>query len=98
MNIDVDLFVDARPEHWAAEAAQPRFDLTEFIGAVNRMKAAAPALNVDDFTCFINRYANDYRADPAYALAMLVERALTCAVAPSTWQPLKEEHLALFAA
>ena len=39
--------VDARPEHWAAEAAQPRFDLTEFIGAVNRMKAAAPALNVE---------------------------------------------------
>ncbi len=37
-------------------------------------------------------------ADPDYSMAMLVERALTCAVAPSTWQPLKEEHLTLFAA
>jgi starch synthase (maltosyl-transferring) len=39
--------IEARPEHWAAEAAEPRFDLTEFIGAVNRMKASAPALNVE---------------------------------------------------
>lgn len=37
-------------------------------------------------------------ADPDYSMAQLVERALTCAVAPSTWQPLKEEHLTLFAA
>lgn len=37
-------------------------------------------------------------ADPDYSMAMLVERALTCAVAPSSWVPLKEEHLTLFAA
>lgn len=37
-------------------------------------------------------------ADPDYSMAMLVERALTCAVAPSSWTPLKEEHLTLFAA
>jgi hypothetical protein len=37
-------------------------------------------------------------ADPDYSMAMLVERALTCAVPPSTWEPLKEEHLTLFAA
>jgi len=37
-------------------------------------------------------------ADPDYSMAALVERALTCAVPPSTWEPLKEEHLTLFAA
>jgi hypothetical protein len=37
-------------------------------------------------------------ADPDYSMAMLVERALTCAVAPSSWVPLKEGHLTLFAA
>jgi hypothetical protein len=37
-------------------------------------------------------------ADPDYSMAMLVERALTCAVAPSSWTPLEEKHLTLFAA
>ncbi len=37
-------------------------------------------------------------ADPDYSMAMLVERALTCAVAPSSWTPLEERHLTLFAA
>lgn len=36
-------------------------------------------------------------ADPDYSMASLVERALTCAVPPSTWQPLTERHLTLFA-
>ena len=29
--------------------------------------------------------------------ASLVEHALTCAVPPSTWKPLEEKHLSLFA-
>lgn len=33
--------VETRPEHWET----PSFDLTDFIGAVNRMKAACPVLN-----------------------------------------------------
>lgn len=37
-------------------------------------------------------------SDPDYSMAMLVERALTCAVAPSSWTPLEEKHLTLFAA
>ena len=36
-------------------------------------------------------------ADPDYSMAALVERALTCAVPPSTWKPLTEEGLSLFA-
>lgn len=36
-------------------------------------------------------------ADPDYTMATLVERALTCAVPPSTWTPLKEQNLPLFA-
>lgn len=36
-------------------------------------------------------------ADPDYSMAALVERALTCAVPPSTWKPLEERHLSLFA-
>lgn len=36
-------------------------------------------------------------ADPDYSMAALVERALTCAVPPSTWEPLTEEGLSLFA-
>ena len=36
-------------------------------------------------------------ADPDYSMAALVERALTCAVPPSTWEPLTEQHLTLFA-
>lgn len=36
-------------------------------------------------------------ADPDYSMAALVERALTCAVPPSTWEPLEEKHLSLFA-
>lgn len=36
-------------------------------------------------------------ADPDYSMAALVERALTCAVPPSTWEPLQQRHLSLFA-
>jgi len=36
-------------------------------------------------------------ADPDYSMATLVERALTCAVPPSTWEPFTEDHLTLFA-
>ena len=36
-------------------------------------------------------------ADPDYSMAALVERALTCAVPPSSWEPLTEESLSLFA-
>jgi hypothetical protein len=36
-------------------------------------------------------------ADPDYSMATLVERALTCAVPPSSWTPLTEENLTLFA-
>lgn len=36
-------------------------------------------------------------ADPDYSMASLVERALFCAVAPSSWEPIREEHLTLFA-
>lgn len=36
-------------------------------------------------------------ADPDYSMAMLVERALTCAVPPSSWEPLTERSLTLFA-
>jgi len=39
--------IDTRPEDWTREATDPRFDLTEFVGAVNRMKAGLPALNVE---------------------------------------------------
>jgi starch synthase (maltosyl-transferring) len=39
--------VDSRAEDWAAEAATPRFDLTGFIAAANRMKAETPVLNVE---------------------------------------------------
>ncbi|HEX6142153.1 MAG TPA: maltotransferase domain-containing protein [Geminicoccaceae bacterium] len=39
--------VGSRPGDWEWETAQPRIDLTRFIGEVNRMKAAAPALNVE---------------------------------------------------
>lgn len=39
--------VDSRPEDWAREADDPRFDLTGFVGAVNRMKADTPVLNVE---------------------------------------------------
>ena len=37
--------VASRPGDWQWESAQPRIDLTGFIGAVNRMRAACPALN-----------------------------------------------------
>lgn len=36
-------------------------------------------------------------ADPDYPMATLVERALTCAVPPSTWEPLDSRRLSLFA-
>jgi len=39
--------VAARPEHWLGEAASPPFDLSPFIAAVNRLKAATPALNAE---------------------------------------------------
>jgi starch synthase (maltosyl-transferring) len=39
--------VRSRPGDWAWETAEPRIDLTGFIGVVNRMKAATPALNVE---------------------------------------------------
>ena len=39
--------VGSRPGDWAWETAEPRIDLTGFVGAVNRMKAATPALNVE---------------------------------------------------
>lgn len=36
-------------------------------------------------------------ADPDYPMAGLVDRALTCAVPPSTWEPITERSLTLFA-
>jgi starch synthase (maltosyl-transferring) len=39
--------VGSRPGDWTWETANPRIDLTGYVGEVNRMKAAAPALNVD---------------------------------------------------
>jgi starch synthase (maltosyl-transferring) len=39
--------VGSRPGDWAWETENPRLDLTEYVGAVNRMKAATPALNVE---------------------------------------------------
>ncbi len=39
--------VASRPGDWDWEAAQPRIDLSGFIGAVNGMRAACPALNVE---------------------------------------------------
>ena len=39
--------VGSRPGDWAWQTAAPRLDLTGFVGAVNRMKAATPALNVE---------------------------------------------------
>lgn len=36
-------------------------------------------------------------ADPDYTMAGLVEKALVCAVPPSTWKPLNERQLSLFA-
>ena len=39
--------VGSRPGDWAWETARPRIDLTGYVGEVNRMKAATPALNVD---------------------------------------------------
>ena len=39
--------VGSRPGDWAWETAEPRVDLAGFVGAVNRMKAATPALNVE---------------------------------------------------
>jgi starch synthase (maltosyl-transferring) len=39
--------VESRPGDWQWEAARPKLDLVEFIGSVNRMKAAVPALNVE---------------------------------------------------
>jgi starch synthase (maltosyl-transferring) len=39
--------VGSRPGDWAWETAEPRIDLTGFVGEVNRMKAATPALNVE---------------------------------------------------
>ena len=39
--------VGSRPGDWAWETERPRIDLTGYIGEVNRMKAATPALNVD---------------------------------------------------
>ena len=39
--------VGSRPGDWAWETAEPRLDLTGFVGAVNRMKSATPALNVE---------------------------------------------------
>jgi starch synthase (maltosyl-transferring) len=39
--------VGSRPGDWAWETDQPRIDLCAYIGAVNRMKAATPAFNVE---------------------------------------------------
>jgi len=39
--------VGSRPGDWEWETAQPRIDLTGFVGAANAMKAACPALNVE---------------------------------------------------
>lgn len=39
--------VGARPGDWSWETDTPRIDLTGYIGDVNRMKAAAPALNAE---------------------------------------------------
>lgn len=41
--------VESRPDDWAREADNPRFDLTGFIGAVNRMKRDTPVLNVEGY-------------------------------------------------
>jgi starch synthase (maltosyl-transferring) len=39
--------VGSRPGDWTWETEKPRIDLTGYIGQVNRMKAATPALNAD---------------------------------------------------
>jgi len=39
--------VGSRPGDWEWETAQPRIDLTGFVGAANAMKVACPALNVE---------------------------------------------------
>ena len=39
--------VGSRPGDWTWETEHPRIDLTGYIGEVNRMKAATPALNVE---------------------------------------------------
>ena len=39
--------VKSRPGDWQWESANPRVDLTGYIGAVNQMRAACPALNVE---------------------------------------------------
>ncbi len=39
--------VRSRPGDWEWETAQPRIDIREFVGQVNAMKAATPALNVE---------------------------------------------------
>jgi starch synthase (maltosyl-transferring) len=39
--------VGSRPGDWAWETAKPRIDLCGFVGDINRMKAATPALNVE---------------------------------------------------
>ena len=39
--------VESRAGDWAAEAETPRFDMTGFVAAANRMKASAPVLNLE---------------------------------------------------
>jgi starch synthase (maltosyl-transferring) len=39
--------VETRPGDWAWETERPRLDLTGYVAAVNRTKAAVPALNVE---------------------------------------------------
>ncbi len=39
--------VGSRPGDWTWETASPRIDITGYIGEVNRMKAATPALNAE---------------------------------------------------
>ncbi|HYZ26498.1 MAG TPA: maltotransferase domain-containing protein, partial [Geminicoccaceae bacterium] len=39
--------VGSRPGDWTWETANPRIDLSGFVGEINRMKAATPALNVE---------------------------------------------------
>lgn len=39
--------VETRPGDWQWEAARPRVDLVDFIGAANAMKASVPALNTE---------------------------------------------------
>ena len=80
--------VDTRPEDWAREAEDPRFDLTAFIAGVNAMKASAASLNVEGYQTSLTDDGSDIVALLRYDAAdpTAAGQATLCLVNAGEWE------------